>query len=94
MKNKDFALLDGKQHTSDPIARQIASHFPQTIAHRTAKRHSNRPSVLNSHQVLPDCVAVTFLQATEPASYYFPACGGSVKDDRHLAWPVSGHIDL
>jgi hypothetical protein len=53
MKDQDFCLAHAEQHPRDPIARKIASNFPKTLADGTAQWHSNRPPVLDPHEVCP-----------------------------------------
>jgi len=94
VKDQDSALLDAEQHAADPIAWKIASHLPQAVTHRTAKRHSDWPSVLNSHQILSNSVPISLIQRTQPISHHFGPGWRAVENDRNLARPVSAHADL
>src|SRR5712691_10152318 len=68
------------------------SHSPSP--NRTAQRHADRPAVLDPHQVLPNRVALLFIEAAQPVSHNLAARSGAVEHDRDLAGPVNPHAAL
>src|SRR5450755_334543 len=81
VKNQHFVSLCGEQHAGYPVAGKIATHLPQTLAHRAAERHADRPPVLHAHEVLADRIAISFVEATKPVAYDLGACARTVEDN-------------
>jgi len=91
VKDKDFALLNAEQHTRGSIGWKIASHFPQPVTQGTTKGHSDRPSILDSHEVLSNRVPISLVQRAQPISDHLGAGRRAIENDRDLARPLSVH---
>src|ERR1017187_6908875 len=76
-----------------PLARKRRTHFPKTIFNASHQRSPNRPAELHPHEVEPDSVPVSFVEAAQPIEHRGPARFRAVKPDRHLrAWFISPHL--
>src|SRR5207244_11242474 len=90
-KSHDPFPCNTKQHAGNPAARKVAANFPKPVAQRTAQRHADRPSILHTHEVLPDRVPVSFVQSAQPIPHHLSPGAGAVEDDGDFAG-APGHL--
>jgi hypothetical protein len=53
------ALREAKEDSRNPVAGQIATHLPQTVAQGAAERHTHGLPELRAHEVLTDDHAIS-----------------------------------
>jgi hypothetical protein len=63
MEQHRVAPLYGKQHAGNPATIEIGANLEEPIAHRTTGRHTDRPTKLDSSDIVADGLAVFGTQA-------------------------------
>src|SRR6185369_14600309 len=51
MQRHEHLAMKAEQHTRNSTTGKACTHFPQTITHCTAERHSDGPPPLHAHQI-------------------------------------------
>jgi len=76
-----------KEDARNAVPEQFCANFMETIAHRTASWHSNRPPEFNGLDILPDHTPILCGHRFEPGSYRFVSRFGAVKGSRNALLP-------
>jgi hypothetical protein len=92
MQRHQPVIVKANQNARRAVARQIGSHFPQTLTHRTAQRHPDRPSPLRPQQVSSNGTAVCLIQAPQPVANRLAAYFIAEEYEFDLPGVLSEHI--
>jgi len=91
----DYPVLHcAKEDPRDTTAREARSNFPQAVPQGAAERHTDRPAILDAHQIKANCVSVLFIESSEPIPNDLTTAARPVEHDRYLARIVTCHAAL
>jgi len=58
VQGHQLAGVSAEQYAGDTVAGKIGAHFPESLPHRAAKWHANRPAPLRPDQVASNRLAL------------------------------------
>jgi hypothetical protein len=61
-----LALLDGEQHAGDATTGEVGANLKEAVAHRPTDGHTDRPTKLDSPDIVAESLAVFCAQAPQP----------------------------
>ena len=80
MEQHCVAPLYGEQHAGNPATTEAGANLKEPFAHRTARRHTDRPAKLDGSDIVADGLAVFGSQASQPIVNRLRPATGLVKN--------------